>query len=89
MVSVTLTPNLHRHVDCRKCEAPPGALRQVLNHVMINHPQLRSYVLDDQGAVRRHVAILIDGRPVRDREHLSDPVQDGEEVFILQALSGG
>ena len=30
-------------------------------------PALRGYVLDDQGALRRHVAVYVNGEPVRDR----------------------
>ena len=52
-------------------------------------PLLRGYVLDDQGAVRRHVVVFVDGVAVVDRERLSDAVQPGSEIFVMQALSGG
>ena len=53
------------------------------------HPGLAGYVTDDRGAVRKHVNIFVNGSLVRDREQLSDPVGPEDEVFILQALSGG
>lgn len=53
------------------------------------NPRLRGYVLDDQGALRRHVAVYIGGRPVRDRLRLSDVVVAEDEIFVFQALSGG
>jgi hypothetical protein len=46
-------------------------------------------VLDDQGALRRHVAVFVDGRPVKDREGLTDAVGPDEEIHVFQALSGG
>jgi sulfur-carrier protein len=52
-------------------------------------PALRGYVLDDQGALRRHVAVYVNGKPVRDRERLADPVGPGDEIYVFQALSGG
>ena len=52
-------------------------------------PRLRSYVLDDQDRVRRHVAIYVNGDRIADRDRLSDPVTDADEVFVFQALSGG
>jgi molybdopterin converting factor small subunit len=53
------------------------------------HPRLRSYILDDQGCVRRHVSIYVNAEHIRDRERLSDPVGEDDEIFVFQALSGG
>jgi sulfur carrier protein ThiS len=50
---------------------------------------LRGYVLDDQGALRRHVAVYVNGRPIADRIGLSDPVGPDDEIHVFQALSGG
>lgn len=33
----------------------------------------RPYVLDDQGAVRRHMVVFVNGRQITDRTRLSDP----------------
>ena len=52
-------------------------------------PALRGYVLDDQGALRRHVAVYINGRPARDRARLTDPVAPSDTIHVIQALSGG
>lgn len=53
------------------------------------YPGLASYVVDEQGRLRQHVNIFVDEKLVRDRERLQDPVAEDDEVFILQALSGG
>jgi hypothetical protein len=52
-------------------------------------PRVRAFVLDDQGHVRKHVKVLVDGRNVRDRARLSDPLEPDSEVHVFQALSGG
>lgn len=52
-------------------------------------PRLRGYLLDDQGSLRRHVALFVDGVQVRDRRGLGDPLQDDSEIYVVQALSGG
>jgi sulfur-carrier protein len=57
--------------------------------VFAAQPRLRGYVLDDQGAVRRHVAIYLNGQPVADRIGLTDPVRPQDEIYVFQALSGG
>jgi hypothetical protein len=52
-------------------------------------PRLRGYVLDDQGALRHHMMVFVDGEPIRDRARLSDLVRPTSEVYVMQALSGG
>ena len=46
-------------------------------------------VLDDQGAVRKHVAIFVNSQLIRDRQTLTDPIGEDDDIFVAQALSGG
>jgi sulfur-carrier protein len=64
-------------------------VREVLDALFAAHPQLRGYVLDDQGALRHHMVIFIDGRQIQDRVHLADAVAESSEIYVMQALSGG
>jgi molybdopterin converting factor small subunit len=89
MVTVSFTQNVQRHVDCPPCEVAGQNLREVLDAVFDGNPRARGYVLDEHGALRKHMIIFINGEQLRDRERLSDPVPDGGEVMIFQALSGG
>jgi hypothetical protein len=89
MARVVFTPNLQRHVACPATEAPGQTVREVLDAAFAGNPQARGYVLDDQAALRRHMAIFIDGAPLRDRIRLADPVSDNSEIYVMQALSGG
>ncbi len=89
MAKVHFTTNLRRHVDCPSVEAPGGTLRDVLAQVFAVQQRLGSYVLDEQGALRKHMLVLIDGQRVRDRESLSDAVRPDSEIHVMQALSGG
>jgi hypothetical protein len=89
MPTVAFTPNLTRHLDCPVVEVAPGTLRDALERVFEENPRLRSYIVDEQGRLRQHVAVFVAGELVRDRVHLSDPVAADEDVFVMQALSGG
>lgn len=60
-----------------------------LQAVFVENPVLRGYVLDDQGRLRKHVAVFVDGVQISDRVHLSDPVREDSDIFVMQALSGG
>lgn len=89
MPRVSFTANLQRHLDCPTVEAEGATVGAVLGAVFAGNPRLRSYILDDQGRLRRHVNVFVADRPVDDRARLSDPVPTGAEVFVFQALSGG
>ena len=89
MPRVTFTSNLQRHLDCPSLEVAGTQVAEVLNAVFVEKPLLRSYIVDDQGRLRRHVNVYVNNAMVRDRDGLSDPVGSNDEVFVFQALSGG
>lgn len=89
MAHIAFTPNLKRHVECPAAQIEADSLADLLESYFEAWPDVRSWVLDDQNAVRRHVKILIDGRNIGDREELSDPLEPESQVHVLQALSGG
>lgn len=62
---------------------------QVVAALDSRYPGLRSYLCDDQHRLRRHVNIFHNGAMLHDRLGLSDAVTDGDELLVVQALSGG
>ena len=89
MVLVRFTQNIQRHVACPASEAAGDSVREVLEAVFAGNPKARAYVLDDQGALRHHMAIFVNGLPVKDRRGLSDAVRPDAKIDVMQALSGG
>jgi molybdopterin converting factor small subunit len=89
MPHVSFTKNLERHLACPATDAAGNTVRSVLESVFEGNPRLRSYLLDDQGGLRQHVNIFINDDAVADRENLTDAVAAGDEIFVMQALSGG
>lgn len=89
MPKVAFTQNIQRHVECPEILAAGTTVCEVLDNAFTANPRARSYVLDDQGALRRHMAIFVDGALIRDRAKLSDPVKPDSSVYVFQALSGG
>jgi len=89
VATVSFTPNLERHVECPARTIEGDSVRAVLEAVFAANPRLRGYVLDDQGALRRHMIVFVDGQQIEDRDRLSDPVRPASEVYVMQALSGG
>jgi sulfur-carrier protein len=89
VATVVFTPNLERHVECPTRTVEGTTVRAVLDSVFAANPRLRGYVLDDQGGLRRHMMVFVDGQQIADREHLTDLVRPVSEVYVMQALSGG
>lgn len=89
MPTVRFTDNIQRHVRCPTLDVDGGTLRDVLDAYFATNTQARGYVLDEQGRLRQHMALFIDGRQVRDRESLQDAVAAGAVIDVIQALSGG
>ena len=89
MPLVQFSANLARHTPAPDCHVVADTVAGALAAVFGSHPPLRSYVLDDQGALRKHVAIFVDGTCMVDRQTLSDALRPDSEILVVQSLSGG
>jgi sulfur-carrier protein len=89
MPVVTFTAALQRFLDQPSARVEGATVAAALGAIFAARPALRGYVLDDQGALRRHVAVYVNGAPVKDRRRLGDRVGAADEIYVLQALTGG
>lgn len=89
MANLHFTQNLARHTDCPSAALTADTVGELLERYFERWPGVRGYVLDDQGEVRHHVKVLVDGRNIKDRRKLTDRITSASEVYVFQALSGG
>lgn len=89
MATVEFAPALTRHVPCPVQRVSASSLRGALDAAFAAAPELRNYVLDEQGAVRKHVAVFVNARMIADRARLDLPLGDEDKVVVIQALTGG
>lgn len=89
VATVHFTANLKRHVACPTTSVEAATVGEALAVVFEQNPRLRSYVVDEQGAVRKHMNVFVDGQQIRDRVGLRDAVTPTSEIYVIQALSGG
>lgn len=89
MPHLSFTENIQRHVTCPPGEFAGDTVRDVLGAAFANNDKARGYVLDERGTVRRHMIIFVDGKPIQDRDGLSDRVGKEAKIYVMQALSGG
>jgi molybdopterin converting factor small subunit len=89
MATVRFTSALERFLAAPPAEVAGMTVGEALAAVFETRPGLRGYVLDDQGALRRHVAVYVNSEAVRDRAKLSDPIGPNDDIYVFQALTGG
>lgn len=89
MAQLHFTQNLAQHTQCPSEALAAETVGELLERYFARWPAVRGYVLDDQGEVRRHVKVLVDGRNIKDRQKLTDRINNNSEVYVFQALSGG
>lgn len=89
MPTITCTSRL-RDVGPQQAEQFAGhTVREVLAQARQHYPRLNDYLLDDQGAVRQHVAIFVDGQSLPRDQVLDVPLNPDADIYLMQALSGG
>ena len=89
LATIAFTPHL-RAVGPTQEEARPGStLAEMLDALQADYPLLKAYVLDDQGRLRKHIAIFIDGVMAPRERALERPLNGSSHVYVFQALSGG
>jgi sulfur carrier protein ThiS len=89
MPTISFTPALKRFLAAPIVNVEAPTVGDAFNAVFASRATLRGYVLDDQGALRRHVVVYVNGEPVNDRVGLTDPVGPRDEIYVFQALTGG
>jgi len=89
MPHLAFTAQLQRFTQAPELQTTATTLGEALEAAFAINPQLRHYVLDEQGHLRPHVVVFIDGRRASDRETLTDALGPDDKVYVLQALTGG
>ena len=88
-VRVTFAASLQRHIPCVPQNVAPASLREVLNAALLAAPDLSHYMFDDQANIRKHVAIFINRDLLKNRADLTQTLHSGDQVLVVQALTGG
>lgn len=89
LARIAFTSHLRAVGPCDPTSYDGATLAEVLDAVAADYPLLKGYVLDDQGRVRRHIAIFVDGTMQPRETALGLALKESSNVYVLQALSGG
>lgn len=89
MALIQITPHLRELAPLEPGAFDGTTVAEVVDNLCLAHPALRSYVLEDQGRLRKHISIFVEGNQLRGAEALAHKVMPTTDIFIFQALSGG
>jgi sulfur-carrier protein len=78
-------PLKQRAGGCADHAVDAPTVREALRALEREQPELRGWILDERGLVRRHINVFVDGE-AGDEE---TPLAGGERIDVLPAISGG
>jgi len=70
-------------------EGSVGTVGGALTALGRKAPAALDRIMDEQGIVRRHVNVFVDGENIRFLDGLSTPARDGATILVIAAVSGG
>jgi len=85
-VKVHIPTPLRSYTAAMEVGAEGATLGALLVDLDRRHPGIRFRMIDEQDRIRPHVRFFVNGEQVFD---LARPLRRGDEVQIVQALSGG
>jgi molybdopterin synthase sulfur carrier subunit len=86
-VRVRIAPLLHSYTGGAKLiEVEAVTIEEVIAALDRRFPGLAFRVIDEQQQIRPHMNIFLGEDKV---QNLAAPVRDGDEIYIVGALSGG
>ena len=89
MAQVHFTSWLRELVPDGPLQAEGGTVGEALDAVFAERPQVRGYVLDDRGRLRKHVCVFVNGMRLTNASALGQAISPEAKLHVMQALSGG
>lgn len=76
-------------VDVSVTARGPVTVASVLDGLVVDYPALERRVRDERGRMRTHVNVFVGADNIRDRDGPATPIDAGDELSIIPAVSGG
>jgi molybdopterin synthase sulfur carrier subunit len=92
-MKVNFFATLRQVVGTKTVEIPLGesaSVRQLIRELILRYPGLEAQLLDEQGELRQHVRIIVNGRDALFLENaLETHVSPNDTISIFPAIGGG
>ena len=89
-MNITVPASLRQFTMGRAVVHATGAtIRDLLADLERQYPGLQARLCDEQGNLRKFIALFVNGRDIRTVQGGGTPLRGGEELVIVAAIAGG
>jgi len=89
-VKLRLLATLATAIGRKELETEASSLKEVLDALTAQYgDKFKTKVFDTDGNPKRQIKIYVNGKDMRFLNELETPLNDGDEVLILPAVTGG
>lgn len=67
----------------------PSSIDEAMQRLFQIHPQLREEMVERDGTISRLYRIFLNGRGLFEKQDLTTPLKDGDQMLIMMILAGG
>lgn len=90
MATVFIPTPLRRFTNnTSKLQVPPGNIKDVINDLSLNFPELKKHLLDEGGNIRSFINIFVGDDDIRNLQQENTIVKDETVISIVPAIAGG
>jgi molybdopterin converting factor small subunit len=68
---------------------PLPTVEKLLNRVHRTNPQRTAGWCDENGQLRKTLAVFVNGEHIRYRQGFQTELKDGDEVYVIPLIAGG
>ena len=73
----------------REVSVRAPTVAEMLDELEARYPGLKARLCDEDGGIRSFVNLFVSGEDIRLRQGLATELEEGDEVYIVPAVSGG
>ena len=85
MATVTLRAPLKQRAGTDSIEVQGATVAEIVRALEDQAPAIKGWVADEQGRIRRHVNVYVNGEPSKEE----DSVAPNDRIDIIHAITGG
>lgn len=89
-MNITMPASLRQLTQGQPSVQATGAtVRELISDLTRQYPGLQTRLCDDNGNLRKFIAIFVNGRDIRTLQGAATPLTGNEEITLVPAIAGG
>ena len=68
---------------------PAVTVQEVVDQVIEQYPSIKFHLVDENGNMRKHFNIFINGTHIRELNGMDSPLKDEDKVILMASAAGG